>query len=368
MKLNVFNTYISPRASHYLNEVLESGHLSEGLYSKSFEQALMKRFGLRNLLAVNSGTSALHLALDVLNIGPGDEVIIPAQTFIATGLSVLYTGAKPVFADIRYEDGNIDPESIKNKITPRTKAILLVHWGGYPCDLNALKDLVKGTKIKLIEDAAHALGASYQKLIIGNISDITCFSFQAIKHLTTGDGGAICINDDELFEKASSKKWFGINRDKADVSELGERQYNIAEKGYKYHLNNLSSALGLANLEGYDERLTKRQAVASYYRETLKSVHGIRLFEEKEDRKSAYWLFGFHVDHRLEFIKALKDKGIAASVVHQRIDRNSVFGGLNRDLKGQEAFDKTQIHIPIHDAISMKDAAYIVNTIKSGWA
>jgi perosamine synthetase len=367
MMFPIFNTYISPNAIHKIKEVLDTKHLSEGTVSKEFEEALSLTFGFSNLICLNSGTSSLHLALDLLDLQKGDEVILPAQTFVATGLAVLYCKATPVFADINYVNGNINTESVRSKITSKTRAILCVHWGGYPCDLNELKELVHNTNIKLIEDSAHALGAKYNNQVIGSISDMSCFSFQAIKHLSTGDGGAICIKDNELYRRALKKKWFGIDRLNSTTSELGERVYDLDEIGFKYHLNNFCSALGLANLEGYFDRLNHRIEIASWYRSELAKISGIHLFEEKNDRQSAYWLFGMHVEKRLEFIRALKSSGIAASVVHQRIDRNSVFGGITKGLIGQEEFDKTQIHIPIHDGISLEDAKFITDIIKKGW-
>ncbi len=366
MKYPIFNTYISPDAFNNVEDVLKSTFLSEGQIVKDFELKLEQILGLKNCVTLNSGTSALHLALVLAGVTEGDEVIVPAQTFVATGLVVIQQKAKVVFADIDYNTGNISVDSIKQKITSKTKAIIPVHWGGYPCNMDEINALAKQHQITVIEDAAHALGATYKNRFVGEISDYTCFSFQAIKHLTTGDGGAISFANKDVYDKALKYKWFGINRKNAELSELGERQYNIEHLGYKYHMNNYAASLGLANLNGYLERLDNRRKLAEYYTRELANVSGIKLFEYSADRKSAYWLFGFHVEKRLDFIKALKSKDITASVVHQRIDRNKVFGGMS-DLPNQKVFDSTQIHIPIHDAISMDDCEYITKIIKSGW-
>lgn len=364
MTIDFFNTYVSPLAGKEVSNVLSSTFLSEGKITEKFEEELCNVFHFKNIVTLNSGTSALHLALDLLDIKEGDEVIIPAQTFIATGLAVLYCKATPVFADISYEDGNINIESVKSKITSKTKAVICVHWGGNPCDMDSLKTICSEANIKLIEDAAHALGSLYRNEFIGNISDITCFSFQAIKHLTTGDGGAITIKDPELYEKALRKKWFGIDRKNSEVSELGERIYDLKEVGYKYHLNNYASALGLANLSGFDERLEKRRAIASFYKKELSSVNGIELFKEEAHSISAYWLFGFHTQNREKLIHELKRVGIPTSVVHQRIDKYAVFGGMRNDLINQAKFDETQLHIPIHDQIDLEKAEYITDHLK----
>ncbi len=366
-QLNIYNTYISPTAGIKVNEVLSSTFISEGKLVKQFEDTLTSYLKIVNPLALNSGTTALHLALDVAGIKEGDEVILPAQTFVATGLVILQQKAIPVFADINYLDGNISVESIKQKITSKTKAIMCVHWGGYPCDLTEINKLAKENNITVIEDAAHALGATYKNNVIGNISDYTCFSFQAIKHITTGDGGALAILNKDKYNEAFAKRWFGINRDSATPTEIGERKYDIKHLGYKYHLNDYAAALGLANLEEFKERLSHRKEIALIYNTGLQKISGINLFKYKNDRESANWLYGFHVKDRLNFIRKLKEKNIAASVIHQRIDRNSIFQAYKKVLLNQELFDKTQIHIPIHDNITKEDANYIVNTIIEGW-
>lgn len=367
LKIDFFNTYVHPSASNEVSKVLQSTFLSEGAVVKEFETKLQNDLGLNNVVTLNSGTSALHLALELAGVKEGDEVILPAQTFIASGLAVLYLKAIPVFADINYSDGNINVIDIEKKITSKTKAIMPVHWGGYPCDLDEINALAIKHNLKVIEDAAHALGATYKNTAIGNLSDFTCFSFQAIKHLTTGDGGAITIKNQSDYTSAIVKRWFGIDRSNALASELGERKYNVSEIGYKYHLNNYAAALGIANAAGYYERLDSRRSIANFYREELSKVSGIKLWNYNSDRESAYWLFGFHVEKRLDFIRALKERGVPTSVVHQGINNNSVFGNTNYNLEVQEKFNDTQIHLPIHDAITKNVAEYIVDTIKKGW-
>lgn len=363
----VFNTYVHPEATGAIASVLESTFLSEGQTVKDFESELEKELGLQHCVTVNSGTSALHLALVLAGIGENDEVILPAQTFVATGLVVLQQKAKVVFADIDVRTGNISVESIREKITPRTKAIIPVHWGGYPCDMDEISALARKNNLVVVEDAAHALGATYKGKRVGSLSDYTCFSFQAIKHLTTGDGGAISSKDPGIQQQATTLKWFGIDRNQALPTELGERDYNIDSLGFKYHLNNYAAALGLANLKGFGERMAARRRIATFYDKELASVPGISLLNYKDDRQSAYWLYPLHVENRLNFIRKLKEHGITASVVHQRIDRNRIFGGIQKDLVNQARFDDRQIHIPIHDAVDKEKADHIVRTIKNGW-
>ena len=362
-----FYTYIDKTAKREIAKVLETTFLSDGEVVREFEESLAATLGIMNPVAVNSGTSALHLALDAAGIGKGDEVICPGQTFIATGMAIMYLGAKPVFADIDHETGNIDPRSIEKKINKKTRAILTVDWGGYPCDYREIKSIAEKYQLKLIEDAAHALGATYGGVPAGNIAPYTCFSFQAIKHLTTGDGGAVCCQERADADTVRAKRWFGIDRKNSRSSILGERIYEVAEIGYKYHMNNYAAALGLANLRTVKKRLARRRKIAGRYRKSLEKISGIHLFNYRDDRESAYWLFGFQVERREDFINAMRDRGIATSVVHQRIDRNPVFGGMTKDLVNQERFDRTQINIPLHDGLRDEDVEYIIESVRKGW-
>lgn len=366
-EIPIFSTYIHPSAYEKVRTTLDSTFLSEGDLVREFEREIARDLGLNNVAALNSGTSALHLALVLAGIKPGDEVICPAQTFVATALVVLQERAVPVFADIQYDTGNIDPESIRSKITGKTRAIIAVHWAGYPCDMDEIHKIAQENNLIVIEDAAHALGATYRGRPVGSLSDFTCFSFQAIKHLTTGDGGALCCNKTSEMERALSLRWLGINRAESRPSLLGERIYDIREAGYKYHMNDYAAALGLANLEGFSERISRRRRIAERYRNELGDVPGLRLFESKPDRQSAYWIFGLHVERREDFVRAMQKHGITASVVHQRIDHNSCFGGVREDLVNQARFNETQIHIPIHDSLTESDIAHIIDTIQKGW-
>jgi perosamine synthetase len=318
-------------------------------------------------VTVNSGTSALHLGLDIAGIKEGDEVIIPAQTFIATGLSVLMLKAVPVFADIQPDTGNIDPVSIEKKITTRTKAIIPVHWGGYPCDMDEINAIASNYKLKVIEDAAHAVGASYKGDSIGTISDFTAFSFQAIKHLTTGDGGALCCKETKDYLGAKHKRWFGIDRENSKPSILGEREYDVSESGYKYHLNDYAAALGLANLNDIPAILNRHRFIANIYSKDLANIPGLTLLNYKSDRQSSYWIFTILVEKREDFIRKLASHGIPSSVVHLRIDSNSVFGGIRKDLLNQEKFNELQVSIPVHSGLMDEDIKNIIETIKSGW-
>lgn len=365
--MNFFHTQISQKSFKHVKKVLQSTFVSEGDVVKEFEDQLGNKLGLLNPVAVNSGTSALHLALALADVGPGDEVILPAQTFVATGLVILMQGATPIFADIQYETGNIDPASIEEKITEKTKVIIPVHWAGYPCDIDEINQIAKEHHLVVIEDAAHALGAIYKGKPIGSISDFTAFSFQAIKHMTTGDGGALCCLNENDCKEARKRRWFGIDRENSKPSILGEREFDISQVGYKYHMNNVAAAIGLGNMEEFPEQLKRRREIAKIYRSELKDAPGLQLLNYKDDRVCAYWLFTILIEKRLDFIKKLKEYGVPTSVVHMGIDRFSVFGGLHRDLKNQIRFNEHQISIPIHGGLTDNEIEQVLGSVKAGW-
>jgi perosamine synthetase len=364
--IEFFNTTISDKSIEYVTNALKSTRISAGKNADFFEKKLSE-YGFTNPVTLNSGTVTMHLALIASGVGPGDEVIIPAQTFISTGLAVLYVGAKPVFADINLFDGNISVDSIRLKITEKTKAIIPVHWGGYPCDMDEIYKIANEFNLSVIEDAAHAFGSKYKGNLIGTISRFTSFSFQAIKHLTTGDGGALCCKNIEDYNLVKRLRWFDIDRENSKMGFLGEREYDAKTIGFKYHMNDISASLGLGNLEIINSKLEKIKLIAQTYENEFSNINGLTLMDYKKDRQSSYWLFPIVVDNRDKFILKMKSNNIPVSVVHLGIDKNSIFGGINNELTNQRLFDKSQIHIPIHDNLNDENINHIIKTIKKGW-
>ena len=365
--MKFFNVRISERSIELVNQVLRSDWIGEGPMASEFERQLTAHLGLINPVTVNSGTAALHLALVITGIGPGDEVIVPAQTFVATAMVVKQCGAIPVFADIDPQTGNISAADTLKRITNRTKAIIPVHYGGLPCDMAEIGAVAKVYNLTVIEDAAHALGATYHGDPIGSISRFTCFSFQAIKQITCGDGGALCCLDRVDAAEAFRRRWFGIDRLNSKTTPLGDRRYDITEVGYKYHLNDIASAIGLGNLEGYEKRLEVRHQIGEFYRQNLCFIPGLELLRVEDDRRHAYWLFTILVENRPDFIRMLKDCSIPASVSMLRIDKNKVFGGQRDDLPGMDTFDAHQVSIPVHEDLTLEEISSIVDAIQEGW-
>lgn len=365
--MNFFHTHISPRAIDLAAETLRTTFISEGKRVRQFEEELSRTLSLVNPVAVNSGTSALHLALAIAGVGPGDEVILPPQTFVASGLAILMCGAKPVFADIQTNTGNLDPASAREKITSRTRALMPVHWGGCPCDMDELNTLASAHDLAVVEDAAHALGACYKGRPVGSLSRFTAFSFQAIKHLTTGDGGALCCLDEADYEEAKRRRWFGIDRLRHQPSLLGERQYNLESIGFKYHLNDVGASIGLGNLPDIPANLARHRQIAAAYRAAFTNVPGLTLPDYPADRESSWWIFTVLVERREDFVRALQSRGVPTTVVHQRIDRNAIFGGPFVDLRSQGYFDEHQIVLPVHIGLTDGDVQNIIGAVSSGW-
>jgi len=353
--MNFFDTTVTPQAKKLALECLNYGFLSEGKYVDAFEKEIEKEFGYKNCVALNSCTSALHLALVLAGVEAGDEVILPAQTFIATGFAVLQCGAKPVFADISRDTGNINISDAFEKITKKTKAIICVSWGGTPCKLIEFK-----WDVPIIQDNAHALGSTYKDKPISDFGDFSCFSFQAIKQLTTGDGGMLTCRNPHDYYRAKKLRWFGIDRENDKTGFDGERLYNANEIGYKYHMNNIAAAIGLGNLHGVKERQARRKWVADQY----EGILGLTIAQREG---SSDWLFTALIDNRDDFIRMMRSKDIPVSVVHNGIDRNSIFGGIDRSLVNQRYWDEHHICLPCHSGLTDEDVQKVCDAIRGGW-
>ncbi len=305
----------------YLMDAIETGWISSaGKYIPAFEEAFAKYCGAKHGIAVCNGTSALHLALVVLGVGQNDEVIIPDFTMIASAVSVCYTGAKPVFVDAEPHTWNIDPARIEEKITSLTKAIMPVHIYGHPCDMEPIWEIAKKYDLKIIEDAAEAHGAEYRGKKCGSLSNIAAFSFFANKNITTGEGGMVVTNDNELADKCRYFKnlCFPLQ---------GGRSYMHRDIGFNYRMSNLHAAIGLAQVEKANEYREMRVRNARLYHKYLNDVPGIALQPEAPDCLNVYWMNGVLVEPKVyghtrdELVAYLKTKGI---------DTRNFFIGMHR--------------------------------------
>ena len=357
----LFKVYMPESVLAPLNATLMSGYIGQGPRVEEFEKALAPWFDNQNVLTLNSGTSALMLALRLANVGPGDEVISTAMTCTATNEPILAMGANIVWADIDPNDGNIDAKDVERKITPKTKAIIAVHWGGYPCDMDELNRIGKKYNIKIIEDAAHAFGALYKGRKVGSMSDFTTFSFQAIKHMTTVDGGALVCRDTEDYKRGKLLRWYGIDRE-------GERkdfrcEEDVLEYGYKFHMNDVNAVIGLEQLNHVGEVLRKHRENADYFIERLQGLSKLQLLDYKSDRLSSFWLFTVRAKERLYFMQKMKEAGITVSQVHSRNDMHTMFKDFRRVLPGVDEFIDEQVSIPVGWWLTEKEREHIANTI-----
>ena len=364
--MNFFDVRVSDESIKFVNEVLQLGWLNEGEYVRRFENELTPFIG-RKPFAVSSCTAALHLSLICANAGPHRNVLVPTQTFVATATAVVQTGAKIIFVDIDPKTGNISPKDMEKKITDDTVAVMPVHFGGLPCDMDEINRIAKQHDIAVIEDAAHALGAKYKGKPIGSVSDYTCFSFQCIKMLTTGDGGAIVFPETER-ERIRALKWFGIDKQTVK-SDFGERLPSMYMSGYKYNMNNIAAALGLGGLKDLSDRLFRCKQIAQIYRSELNNVPGLELREEPDGLESSYWLFPVLVEDRRSFFSKMNDNCIPVKMVNYGINNEPVFNrkAENMDLPGQRYFDEHHICIPLHEWLSDDDVANVIKNIKKGW-
>jgi perosamine synthetase len=315
-----------------LTKTLYSGFIGQGPKVEAFEKALIPWIGRKTVLTTNSCTAALTLALRLSGVRAGNQVISTPVTCTATNVPILSFDARIVWADCDPWTGNIDPEDVRKKINKKTKAVIAVHWGGYPCDLDALERICRDHGVKLIVDAAHAMGATHEGVPIGVYGDFVCFSFQAIKHLTTGDGGLLSCKDTKDYQRGKLLRWYGIKRP-ADLTK------DIPEYGYKFHMNDLAATIGLANLKDLPWILKRHRENAAYY-----ANHLIRRVYHPD---SASWLQTIHIDDKAAFVKYMAKSGVQVGNVHERNDKYSMFKDSKCDLPGVDAFYKSMVNIPV---------------------
>lgn len=350
-------TVLMPR----LQEIIYSGYIAEGEATYKFEAELATLLGNPYCLSLNSGTAALHIALLLIGIGEDDEVISTPLTAEPTNTTIALTGAKVVFADVEYDTGLISPDAIEANITERTKAIMVVHYAGMVCDMDRINEISKKYNIPVIEDAAHAFLAKYKNKYVGSNSSYTCFSFQAIKHLTTIDGGLLCLKNEEEYQRAKRLRWFGLDK------KVPRLESNITEAGYKYHMNNVNATVGLVQLQNLDKNVFKYIENGKFFDEHLVNISGLSLIPYHKNTEPSYWLYTMKVDRRDEFIKMMADHGIVASPLHLRNDKHQVFDAQNIHLPNLDKFYNEFVHIPCGWWVTEEDRNMIVEVIKKGW-
>ena len=379
---SLFKVFMSEDVIKPLNDVLLSGFITQGPKVEEFEGALQQYIGNPYILTLNSATAGLTLALRLLKnkdesfdwSGFDDEndiVLTPALTCFATTASILANNVNIRWIDVDLETSNIDLNDLKNKLNERTKVIYLVHWGGNPVDLDRLKELQEysleqfGFKPMIVEDCAHSFGAEYNGKKIGNSENICVFSLQAIKHLTTGDGGFITLPNQQLYDRCKLLRWYGIDRDKRNYKGKDLRLENdILEYGYKFHMNDINATIGLYNLPHMDRLLKKNRENAAYLDEHLKDIKGITLMKNNPKCNSAYWLYTIRVSNKEGFMLKMKDLGIMTSQVHNRNDINSCVKDFTEQLPNLDILETDMVCIPVGWWLTEENLEYIVKCVE----
>ncbi len=367
MRIPLFRPVICEEAIEAVVDVLSSGWLGLGPKTLAFEKAFAEYVDAPFCVGVNSCTAALHLGLHLLNLSPGSEVITTPLTFVSANHAILYEGLTPVFADIQPETGNLDVGSVAERTTDQTGAIMLMHYGGYPCDLDEFYTLSRERRIPIIEDCAHACGATYKGKRIGSHGDIHAFSFQAVKNLSMGDGGALTIRSKEHDARLRNLRWLGIDRSTFERTGHDEYDwaYDVTEVGFRYPMNDILAAIGLAQLSRLDEENARRVEVAAKYREWLSNVPGVELLQYLDDRTSSYHLFCILAEGRDALVNKLQSAGVDVGVHYRRNDQYPMYE--EQDLPNTEYFWQRVISLPMHVALMDEQIEYVTDVIRKGW-
>ncbi len=356
-------------------DVLKSDYITQGNKLPEFEKKLADYCGSKFAVVFNSGTSALHGAYFALGLERDDEFITTPMTFAATSNAGLYLGAKPVFVDIEPETGNIDVQKIEEKITPNTKLISVVHYAGHPVDMEKVKEIADRHNIKVVEDACHALGGRYKGEKIGSckLSDVAIFSFHPVKHITTGEGGAVLTNDRKVYEKLLMFRNHGITKepDKFKNQPDGSWYYEMQLLGYNYRMTDIQAALGISQLKKLDDFIKKRQQIANMYNEAFKDNPYFDLPVEKDYAYHAYHLYPIRLkdeykDKKKEIFDKLRKEGIGVQVHYIPVYWHPYYQQLGYE-KGicpkSEDFYKREISLPIYPAMKKEDIEFVIEKI-----
>jgi len=347
--------------------VFNTGWLGMGSVTKKFEDAVGDFLGVRHVIATNTGTTALHLAFDTIGLGRGDEVIVPSLTYVATIQAITATGAIPVFCDIEEDTLNMDIYDAKKKINTKTKAIVPVHYRGLPCDMEHVLMLADQFGLRVVEDACHAFGSYYKGRRIGSFGDLTCFSFDPIKIITCGEGGAITTQNDELVDLMQRKRILGI--DKETWSRYHDKRswsYDVTTQGYRYHMSNINAAIGLVQLKKYEMMNGRKIHIAKIYDHEFADFKKIKLIQTNYDGMSIFFYIIRVLDGREKLIKFLEERGISTGIHYIPSHIFSFYNKRGKEVKlpvTEMIYDQI-LTLPVFFDMSNEQVEYIISAIK----
>ena len=354
---------------------IEDRMLTTGPTVSQFETLFAEATGANFAVAVSSGTAALHTALDAIDISDGDEVIVPAITFVATSNAAIYSGATPVFADVDPDTLLVDPVDVENKITSRTKAIVAMDYAGQPCDYLRLREIANRYDLSLIADSCHSLGAEFYSQPIGSIADLTCFSFHPVKAITTCEGGMITTNDPLLVQRMKRFRSHGIDNTHSQRTSNGTHQYDMLSLGRNYRISDLQCALGISQIKKLPAFIEARASIAQLYTERLAQIPFTQLLVQKENRSSAHHLVVMKWDHqnsrisRDELFSHLRDQQIGVNVHYRPVYQHSWYRqqysslGLNHDCPNSDAVYQQIITLPVFPLMQHSDVDRVASII-----
>lgn len=365
MNIPLAKPHIGDEEYRAMKPIMESGWLGMGATVGEFEEAISNYIGCKHTLAVNTGTNAIHIALEAVGV-QGKEVIVPSMTYAATIQAILMAGGIPVFAECREDDLNLDIEDAISRITSKTKVILPVHYGGKSVDMQRLLEIAELKDLVIVEDAAHAFGSTYSGKKIGSFGHMTCFSFDPIKTMTCGEGGAVCTNDEKYADKISHMRVLGISKNTWDRYQ-SERPwlYDVIDKGFRYHMSNLNAAIGLVQINQIDDLINKRKHIAERYDEELSDLSGIKTISHDLPETVPFcYTIRILNERRDEFMHYMKEEGIGVSILYIPNHQQEFFKKYATSLPITEKLGKEYVSIPLFYDMSDEQVDYVIGKVK----
>ena len=368
MNIPVLRPHFGDEEVEAIREVLTSGWVGPGTKVDAFEKAFAEYVGTRFAVSLNSCSSALFLSMKVLGVA-GREVITTPMTFVSTNHAILQNDGIPVFCDIDAETLNISPASIEARVTDKTAAIVVMHHSGHTCDMDPIVEMARARNIPIVEDAAHAAGGRYKGRMAGSLGTVGCFSFHALKNMTTGDGGMLTTDDEDISTRAKNLRWMGISRGTYDRFRRNGRsrawEYDVEEVGYKFHMNDLTAAIGLIQLAKLESSNAARREIAAQYHKALADLSWLDLPNEKDYARSAHHMFVVRAKDRDGLIEHLAEREIDAGVHYKPNHLYTVYEPYRSELPVVERVWHDIVTLPMHPAMSNEEIDHVIDAVRA---